>query len=147
MKLIYAFLLPVLLSAPVTGYAQNQDILNKAKKEGEVVLYSTMSVADFEPFGKAFKEKFPGINLRHVSLPSSRQTARVMQEFRAGHVQSDVLGNSPEPLLYLKQQGVLGQYRSPETKNLLQGTWDNDGFWSGRRVVATRPSATKSPDF
>ena len=131
MKLIYAFLLSVLLFAPVTGYAQNQDILNKAKKEGEVILYSTMSVADFELFGKAFKEKFPSINLRHVSLPSSRQTARVMQEFRAGHVQSDVLGNSPEPLLYLKQQGVLGQYRSPETKNLLQGTWDNDGFWSG----------------
>ncbi len=37
----------------------------------------------------------------------------------------------PEPLLYLKQQGVLGQYRSAETKNLLSGAWDNDGFWSG----------------
>jgi iron(III) transport system substrate-binding protein len=54
-----------------------------------------------------------------------------MQEFRAGRVQGDVLGNSPEPLLYLKQQGVLGQYRSAETKNLLPGAWDNDGFWSG----------------
>ena len=34
-------------------------------------------------------------------------------------------------MVYLKQQGVLGQYRSPETRNLLQGTWDPDGFWSG----------------
>jgi iron(III) transport system substrate-binding protein len=54
-----------------------------------------------------------------------------MQEFRAGRVQADVLGNSPEPLLYFKQQGVTGPYRSPESKNLLQAAWDPDGYWSG----------------
>lgn len=54
-----------------------------------------------------------------------------MQEFRAGRVQADVLGNSPEPLLYLKQQGVLSAYKSPETVNLLKGAWDPEGYWSG----------------
>jgi iron(III) transport system substrate-binding protein len=54
-----------------------------------------------------------------------------MQEFRAGRVQADVLGNSPEPLLYLKQQGVLSAYKSPETANLLKGAWDPEGYWSG----------------
>ena len=117
---------------PTIAWAQSAELLNQAKKEGgEVILYTTMTVGDFEHFSKAFKEKYPGLNLRHVYLSSSRQTARVMQEFRAGRVQGDVLGNSPEPLLYLKQQGVLGQYRSAETKNLLPGAWDNDGFWSG----------------
>ena len=62
---------------------------------------------------------------------SGRQAARVQQEFRAGRVQADVLGNSPEPLLYFKQQGVLGTYLSSETKNLLKGAWDPDGYWSG----------------
>jgi len=117
---------------PTIAWAQSAELVNQAKKEGgEVILYTTMTVGDFEHFSKAFKEKYPGLNLRHVYLSSSRQTARVMQEFRAGRVQGDVLGNSPEPLLYLKQQGVLGQYRSAETKNLLPGAWDNDGFWSG----------------
>jgi iron(III) transport system substrate-binding protein len=54
-----------------------------------------------------------------------------MQEYRAGRVQADVLGNSPDPLLYFKQQGVIGPYRSPESKNLIQGAWDADGYWSG----------------
>ncbi|HSQ12028.1 MAG TPA: extracellular solute-binding protein [Candidatus Deferrimicrobium sp.] len=117
---------------PTIAWAQSVELVNQAKKEGgEVILYTTMTVGDFEHFSKAFKEKYPGLNLRHVYLSSSRQSARVMQEFRAGRVQGDVLGNSPEPLLYLKQQGVLGQYRSAETKNLLSGAWDNDGFWSG----------------
>ena len=131
MKISRVLLLLVSLFTPVIGFTQNQEILNQAKKEGEIILYTTMTVGDFEHFNKAFKEKYAGLNLRHVYLSSSRQTARVMQEFRAGRVQGDVLGNSPEPLLYLKQQGVLGQYRSAETKNLIQGAWDNDGFWSG----------------
>lgn len=125
-------LLLLVILLPTIAWAQSAELVNQAKKEGgEVILYTTMTVSDFEHFSKAFKEKYPGLNLRHVYLSSSRQTARVMQEFRAGRVQGDVLGNSPEPLLYLKQQGLLGQYRSAETKNLLSGAWDNDGFWSG----------------
>jgi len=90
-----------------------------------------MTVRDFQVFNKAAKEKYPFLNVRHVYLSSGRQAARVMQEFRAGRVQADVLGNSPEPLLYFKQQGVLGSYVSSETKNLLKGAWDPDGYWSG----------------
>jgi iron(III) transport system substrate-binding protein len=111
--------------------AQSADLIVQAKKEGEVILYTTMTVRDFEAFNKAAKEKFPFLNIRHVYLSSARQTARVMQEYRAGRVQADVLGNSPETLLYLKQRGVIAAYQSPETKNLLKGTWDPEGYWSG----------------
>ena len=90
-----------------------------------------MTARDFEFFNKAAKEKYPFLNIRHVYLSSGRQAARVMQEYRAGRVQADVLGNSPDPLLYFKQQGVTGPYRSPETKNLLAGAWDPEGYWSG----------------
>jgi iron(III) transport system substrate-binding protein len=113
------------------GWAQPAETLSQAKKEGEAILYTTMTVGDFQVFNKAAKEKYPFLNIRHVYLSSARQTARVMQEFRAGRVQADVLGNSPEPLLYLKQQGVLGAYKSPETAYLLKGAWDPEGFWSG----------------
>jgi iron(III) transport system substrate-binding protein len=116
---------------PTFGHSQSQEIINQAKKEGEVILYTTMNVADFTVFEKFAREKYPFLNIRHVYLASGRQAARVMQEFRAGRVQADVLGNSPEPILFFKQQGVLGQFRSPETKNLLEGAWDPDGYWSG----------------
>ncbi len=121
-----------MLFLPAMAWSQSAELLNQVKKEGgEVILYTTMTVGDFQVFNKAAKEKYPFLNIRHVYLSSARQTARVMQEHRAGRVQADVLGNSPETLLYLKQQSVLGQYRSPETKNLLKGTWDPDGYWSG----------------
>ena len=127
------FFLPLLalLLGPALASAQTAEVLSQAKKEGEVILYTTMTVGDFQHFNKAAKEKYPWLNIRHVYLSSARQTARVMQEFRAGRVQADVLGNSPEPLLYMKQQGVLCVYHSPETANLLKGAWDPEGYWSG----------------
>lgn len=127
----FAFLFVLSICWPVLSLAQSLEILNQAKKEGEVILYTTMTVRDFEFFSQAAKAKYPFLNLRHVYLSSGRQVARVMQEFRAGRVQADVLGNSPEPLLYFKQQGVTGAYRSPENANLLSGAWDPDGYWSG----------------
>src|SRR5258707_11885299 len=117
---------------PAMAWSQSAELLNQVKKEGgEVILYTTMTVGDFQVFNKAAKEKYPFLNIRHVYLSSARQTARVMQEHRAGRVQADVLGNSPETLLYLKQQGVLAAYRSPEVTNLLKGAWDPEGYWSG----------------
>lgn len=131
MKRKFLLSLFALLLAPAFASAQTADLLSQAKKEGEVILYTTMTVGDFQHFNKAAKEKYPWLTVRHVYLSSGRQAARVMQEFRAGRVQADVLGNSPEPLLYMKQQGVLGIYRSPEATNLLKGAWDPEGFWSG----------------
>lgn len=124
-------LLLISMLVPAFAFAQTADLLSQAKNEGEVTLYTTMTVGDFQLFNKAAKEKYPFLNIRHVYLSSARQTARVMQEFRAGRVQADVLGNSPETLLYLKQQGVLAAYRSPEVTNLLKGAWDPEGYWSG----------------
>ena len=121
----------LILLWPALSFSQSPEIIAQAKKEGEVILYTTMTVGDFEHFNRAAKEKYPFLNIRHVYLPSGRQAARVMQEFRAGRVQADVLGNSPEPLVYLKQQGVLAPYRSAETKNMIEGTWDPEGHWSG----------------
>lgn len=124
-RLFWAFVLwPAFCCAQVEN-------LDQAKKEGEVILYTTMTVVDFEAFNKAAKEKYPFLTVRHVYLSSARQAARVMQEHRAGGVQADVLGNSLEAILYLKQQGVLSAYRSAEAKNLIPGGSDPDGYWSG----------------
>ena len=127
----FAFLSLLSILWPMHSFAQSPEILSQAKKEGEVILYTTMTVGDFEDFNRAAKEKYPFLNIRHVYLSSGRQAARVMQEFRAGRVQADVLGNSPEPLVYFKQQGVLAPYRSLETKNMIERTWDPEGYWSG----------------
>ncbi len=115
--------------APVSG--QGQDLLEQAKKEGEVVLYSTMPVSDFQVFEKAAKMKYPFLNIRHVRLSSGSQVSKVMLEHNSGKIQADVLGNSLTAMLHYKEQGVVGRYDSPEATHLIKGSADPDGHWMG----------------
>jgi iron(III) transport system substrate-binding protein len=121
----------VLLCYPSFSIAQSPTLIDQARKEGEVVLYTTMNVRDFAVFNQVAKEKYPFLNIRHVYLASSRQAAKVMEEHLAGQLQADVLGNSFEAMRYYQRQGIIGSYQSPESKYMTKGTVDPEGFWEG----------------
>ena len=131
MKLVLSSLLLValaLLPAITSGQSSN---LEQARKEGEVLLYSTITVGAFNELNKAVKEKYPFLNVRHIRLGPAQQLARIMQEQRAGHFLADVVYNNLLHLIYLKENRVLGKYDSPENKFLMKEAIDSDGFWVG----------------
>lgn len=105
--------------------------LDQAKKEGEVVLYTTMVVSDFQVFHKAITKKYPFLRVNHVRLGASTLASRAMAEFRAGKHLSDVYGVTPDTMNYLRDIGVLAQYTSPEAGFLQKGFMDPKGYWSG----------------
>jgi len=102
-----------------------------AKKEGEVVLYTTMVVSDFQVFQKALVKKYPLLKVNHVRLGASTLVVRAVAEFRAGKHLTDVYGVTPDSMNYMREQGILAQYTSPEAKFLHKGFVDPKGFWSG----------------
>ncbi len=105
--------------------------LEQARKEGEVVLYSTITVGAFNELNKAVKEKYPFLNVRHIRLGPAQLLARIMQEQRAGQFLADVVYNNLLHLIYLKESGMLARYESPENKFLMKEAIDSDGFWVG----------------
>jgi len=105
--------------------------LDQAKKEGEVVLYTTMVVSDFQVFQKALVKKYPFLKVNHVRLGASTLVSRAIAEFRAGKHLTDVYGVAPDSLNYMREQGILAPYASPEAKYIHKGFIDPKGFWSG----------------
>jgi ABC-type Fe3+ transport system substrate-binding protein len=105
--------------------------LEQARKEGEVVLYTTMVVSDFQVFHKAVVKKYPFLKVNHVRLGTAALAARAVAEHRAGKQLADVFGLSPDSMNYLRDVAVLAPYTSPETKYLHKGFMDPKGFWSG----------------
>jgi len=105
--------------------------LEQARKEGEVVLYTTMVVSDFQVFQKALVKKYPFLKVNHIRLGTSQLAARAIAEFRAGRHLADVYGVTPDSLNYLRDIGALAQYTSPEAKLLQKGFMDPKGFWTG----------------
>ena len=105
--------------------------VEQARKESEVVLYSTITVGAFNELNKALKEKYPFLNVHHIRLGPAQQLARIVQEQRAGQYLADVVYNNLLHLLYMKDNGILSKYESPESKYLMKEALDSDGFWVG----------------
>lgn len=103
----------------------------QARKEGEVVLYTTMVVSDFQVFQRALAKKYPFLKVNHVRLGVSALVARAMAEFRAGKHLADVYGVTPDSMNYMAARGVLAPYTSPQASFIHKGFMDAKGFWSG----------------
>jgi iron(III) transport system substrate-binding protein len=127
---VTSLLFVTLIASPVIAIGQTTNV-EQARKEGEVVLYSTITVGAFNELNKAIKEKFPFLNVRHIRLGPAQQLAKIMQEQRAGHFLADVVYNNLLHLIYLKENGVIGKYESAENKFLMKEAIDSDGFWVG----------------
>jgi iron(III) transport system substrate-binding protein len=110
--------------------AASKEVLEQARKEGEVVLYSTMPTTEFQIFSQAAKEKYPFLNVRHVRLSSSNQVSRVLLEHKAGKLQADVVGNNLSAVIYYKEQNILSKHESREAAQILKGMTDPDGYWA-----------------
>lgn len=128
MKLILTF---IVVFCPLVARSVSGAEVDFAKKEGEVVLYTTMVVSDFQVFHKALVKKYPFLKVNHVRLGAAALVARAAAEYRAGKHLTDVYGVSPDSLNYLRDIGVLSQYTSPEAKFIHRGFMDPKGYWSG----------------
>jgi iron(III) transport system substrate-binding protein len=105
--------------------------LEQARKEAEVVLYSTITVGAFNELNKAIRGKYPFLNVRHIRLGPAQQLARITQEQRAGQFLADVVYNNLLHLIYMKENGILAKYESPESKFLMKEAHDTEGVWVG----------------
>src|SRR5688572_27931562 len=122
MRFVPLFLIALIASVPPLLGAD----LEQARKEGEVVLYTTMVVSDFQVFHKAVVKKYPFLKVNHVRLGTAALAARAVAEHRAGKQLADVFGLSPDSMNYLRDVAVLAPYTSPETKYLHKGFMDPD---------------------
>src|SRR5215813_7258334 len=74
------FASPARAAAP-SAEAITPQLIEAAKKEGKVVLYSSMDLPVGEKLGKAFEAAYPGISVQIERSGSERLFQRVDQEF------------------------------------------------------------------
>lgn len=115
MLLWTTFALPLTL-CPESAFAQSKQLLDAAKKEGQVVWYSSHQISEAIPVvAKAFADKYPDIKLTIVGGTSSTVFQKFMQDAKMGVPRADVISTgTPGNFLELKQKGMLAQYQ-PDT--------------------------------
>ncbi len=88
------------------------ELIEAAKKEGKVVLYSAMDLPVGEKLGKAFEAKYPGIQVQIERSGSERLFQRIDQEFASNIHAVDVV-NSLRRLAFhhLEEERLAGAVR------------------------------------
>ena len=100
----------VSIAAASPVQAADPALYQAAKKEGEVVWYTALIVAQaVRPLIEAFNKKYPGIEVRYVRADSGPTAIKIMTEARAGRAQSDVFDgiDTTPPLV---QAGLVEPY-------------------------------------
>jgi iron(III) transport system substrate-binding protein len=102
------------------GYpADYSKILDGAKKEGKLVVYSPTDAAQAKPIQDAFKAAYPGIAVDWIDLNTNVLYNRVLSEAAAKQMAGDVAWSpAMDTQLNLLERGIAVAYESPEAAKL-----------------------------
>ena len=137
-----------LLVAPLAAAAANRDIylykgadraerlLAQAKKEGTLVLYSTMTLEDANPLIGAFEHKY-GIKVRMWRAVNQKLVQRALAEARAGQLAADAFEGSGPGLEILHEEGLLEQFYSPAFADIPQEAFPHHRYYAPDNLLFT----------
>jgi iron(III) transport system substrate-binding protein len=98
------------------GYpAEYKGVVEGAKKEGKVVVYSTTDAKLVTPLIKDFEAAFPGVKVEYTDLNSTEVYNRYISESAANAASADAVWSSSMDLqMKLAADGLAALYKSPE---------------------------------
>jgi len=128
-------LLVIWLSSLWPGFVHSQEgadpkIVQAARKEGEIVWYTTMSSDQSNAFMARFQQKYPFLKPSIIRLGGSALLSRIVTESKAGKNFFDVAHGTGEIVLPLMDMGLLAPYFSPERKMIPDDLKDKRGMWT-----------------
>ena len=91
-------------------------LLEAAKKEREVVWYTTTNLETSRVLADVFQKKHPYINLVFYRATVGPLINRLLLEARSGKYDWDVLSGGGEMFTPIAEKVLFAQYRSPETR-------------------------------
>jgi iron(III) transport system substrate-binding protein len=127
-------------------------LVEAAKKEGKVVLYSSMDLPVGEKLGKAFEAAYPGISMQIERSGSERLFQRIDQEFASNIRAADVINTSDAShTIPWKKNGWLAAFVPEDVAKYFPEQYrDPDGMFALSRIylssIAYNTSLVKAED-
>jgi ABC-type Fe3+ transport system substrate-binding protein len=134
-----ASLIAAVLLAGAPAHAADDALYAAAKKEGEVVWYTSLIVNQaVRPLVAAFNKKYPGVEVKYARGDSGPNAIKVINEARAGKVEGDVFDGiaTTPPLL---RAGLVAPFTPSEADKYPQALRDPDGRWNALVVYFLTP--------
>src|SRR5437660_6655001 len=129
------FASPARAAAP-PAIAITPQLIEAAKQEGKVVLYSSMDLPVGEKLGKAFEAAYPGVAVQIERSGSERLFQRIDQEFASSIRAADVINSSDAShFIPWKKNGWLEPFMSEDIAKYFPAEYrDPDGLFVTTRL-------------
>ena len=138
-----AFGAAALLALTGAAAAQNagvsEELIAKAKQEGQLVYYTDLIVDQVvRPLVAAFEAKY-GIKVSYSRGDSQDNVLKILNEYRAGRVQADVFGLT-SGLQVLVEAGAVKQFTTVNGSELPPQYRDPDRYWVSSHLYVLTPA-------
>lgn len=111
-------------------------LIEEAKKEREIIFYTTMTLDQSKEVVDRFQKKYPFIKPTLFRTGGGPLLNKIFTEARAGRHAWDVVVGRAEMVVPLTQRKLLAPYRSPETKMIDDDLVDKEGYWTAYYVIS-----------
>ena len=119
--------------ASYQGPDREQRLLAGAKKEGELVMYTSAQADDIGAVAKAFEQKY-GVKVTMWRAGSEKVMQRAITEARGGRYAVDVVETNGPELEALSREKILQAVKSPHHADLIPAAMRPHGEWVGTRL-------------
>ena len=110
--------------------AQESSVVQAAKKEGEIVWYTTMSLDQSQQFVDRFLRKYPFLKPSVFRSGGGTLLNRILSEAKGGKYLFDVAHGTGEIVLPLMESNLIAPYNSPERKMIPEDLKDSKDYWT-----------------
>lgn len=112
-----------------------EDLVAKAQKERELIVYGTALAAQFDKFSEPFRRRYPFIKTQYSRSTGEALTTKIFFEASAQQLSPDVvLINNYTHRIFMKKN-IITPYLPPTAGNFPPGFIDKQGYWLGFYLV------------
>ena len=120
---------------PAFDVHAQEDLVAKAQKERELIVYGTALAAQFDKFSEPFRRRYPFIKTQYSRSTGEALTTKISFEASAQQLSPDVvLINNYTHRIFMKKN-IITPYLPPTAGNFPPGFIDKQGYWLGFYLV------------
>jgi iron(III) transport system substrate-binding protein len=115
------------------GQDRDQRLLERAKQEGALTIYTSLAPTESQPLAQAFEKRY-GIKVELWRAISERVVQRALSEARAGRHSADVVATNGPEMESLAREGILTTYYTPHAADLPPASIPKHRLWMPDRL-------------
>lgn len=124
----------VYLTAGLAQAGPDPALIEAAKKEGELVYYTTMTLSQSKKVVDKFEKRYPFIKVELFRTGGGPLLNKILTEARGGRYAWDVVSGRGEMVLPFMENKLLAPYRSPESGKISADLVDKESYWTAYYV-------------